>query len=127
MIGLCDAANLRGPAFRQEGGQFIQTLWRPTAVATAQVAAHVGTKLALSRHQVEILEKCREETLLVHLMAIAERADRTKFRHQVLNPLLAEGLIEMTIPDKPRSSNQKYRLADKGRAWLASETKSGSQ
>ena len=123
MIGLCEAANLRAPEFRQEGGQFIQTLWRPAAAATVQV----GTKLALSRHQVEILEKCRKETLLVDLMAIAERADRTKFRHQVLNPLLAEGLIEMTIPDKPRSSNQKYRLTDKGRAWLASETKGGSQ
>ena len=25
----------------------------------------------------------------------------------------------MTIPDKPRSSKQKYRLTDKGRQWLA--------
>ena len=53
-------------------------------------------------------------------MAIAERTDRTKFRHQVLTPLLAEGLIEMTIPDKPRSSIQKYRLTVKGHAWLKS-------
>jgi hypothetical protein len=27
----------------------------------------------------------------------------------------------MTIPDKPRSSLQKYRLTEKGRAWLAEE------
>ena len=121
MISLCKAAGVPAPQFRQEGGQFIQTLWRPkTAGAGAQVPAQVGTKLALSRHQVEILEKCRQETGLVDLMAIAGRTDRTKFRHQVLTPLLAEGLIEMTIPDKPRSSNQKYRLTVKGHAWLKS-------
>ncbi len=52
-------------------------------------------------------------------MKIAGRTDRTKFRDQVLNPLLQEGLLEMTVPEKPRSSLQKYRLTDKGRAWLA--------
>jgi len=84
--------------------------------------AQVGTKSALSRHQVEILEKCREETGLVDLIAITGRSDRTKFRQQVLNPLLAQGLIEMTIPDKPRSSKQKYRLTAAGRAALLERT-----
>jgi ATP-dependent DNA helicase RecG len=87
-------------------------------VLTNEATDQVGTKSALSRHQVEILEKCREETGLIDLIAITGRTDRTKFRQQVLNPLLAEGLIEMTIPDKPRSSNQKYRLTPAGRAVL---------
>jgi len=52
-------------------------------------------------------------------MAATGRASRTKFRHQVLNPLLDAGLIEMTIPDKPRSSKQRYRLTQKGRELLA--------
>ena len=52
------------------------------------------------------------------LMAITGRSDRTKFRHQVLNPLLKTGLIEMTIPDKPRSSRQRYRITEKGRRIL---------
>ncbi|MFQ5568244.1 MAG: Fic family protein [Rhodothermales bacterium] len=87
--------------------------------ATPQVTDQVGTKLALSRHQVEILAKCRESTALVDLMAITGRSDRTKFRQSVLNPLLEAGLIEMTIPDKPRSRNQRYRLTDTGRRWLS--------
>ena len=58
-------------------------------------------------------------------MAIVQRTDRTKFRHQVLNPLLAEGLLEMTIPGKPTSRLQRYRLTDNGRAWLAHVTKGG--
>jgi hypothetical protein len=40
--------------------------------------------------------------------------DRKSFRERYLKPSLAEGLIEMTIPDKPNSSLQKYRLTDKG-------------
>ena len=82
--------------------------------STLQVILEAGTKLALSRHQVEILHKCRNERALLDLMALTGRSDRTKFRHQVLNPLLEAGLIEMTIPDKPRSSKQKYRLTEKG-------------
>ena len=74
----------------------------------------VGTKLALSRHQVEIMQKCIDDCGLRYLMAVTGRTDRTKFRNQVLNPLMKRGLIEMTIPDKPRSSKQKYRLTAKG-------------
>lgn len=78
------------------------------------ITARVGTKSALSQHQVKILHKCREESKLVDLMEIAGRSDRTKFRDQVLNPLLDAGFMEMTIPEKPRSSKQKYRLTEKG-------------
>ena len=40
--------------------------------------------------------------------------DDEHFREAYLLPALEAGLIEMTIPDKPRSK-QKYRLTDKGR------------
>ena len=70
--------------------------------------------LGLSRDQVEILNECRAESAIGTLMEIAGRTNRTKFRDQVLNPLLEAGFAEMTIPDKPRSSKQKYRLTDKG-------------
>ena len=51
-------------------------------------------------------------------MAIAGRTNRTKFRDQVLKPLLAEDLLALTVPEKPTSSLQKYRLTDKGRTLL---------
>ncbi len=41
-------------------------------------------------------------------------SDRTKFRNQVLRPLLDAGFVEMAIPDKPTSSKQKYRITEKG-------------
>jgi ATP-dependent DNA helicase RecG len=78
----------------------------------------VGTKSGLSRHQVEILRKCLADAEIAELMTIAERVNRTKFRDQVLKPLLADNLLAMTIPDKPTSRNQRYRTTDKGRVLL---------
>lgn len=45
--------------------------------------------------------------------------DRKSFRERYLGPALAEGLIEMTLPGKPNSRLQKYRITPKGSHWLA--------
>jgi len=59
-----------------------------------------------------------EDKAITELMTIVGRTNRTKFRDQVLKPLINDGLLEMTIPDKPRSSKQKYRLTAKGRKLI---------
>ncbi|MBZ5495727.1 MAG: hypothetical protein LAP85_04945 [Acidobacteriia bacterium] len=43
---------------------------------------------------------------------------QANFRVRYLQPSLDLGLVEMTVPDKPRSSKQKYRLTGKGRGLL---------
>ena len=43
---------------------------------------------------------------------------RGHFRRAFLLPALRAGLIEMTVPDKPRSRNQRYRLTPAGRKLL---------
>jgi Fic family protein len=57
------------------------------------------------------------------LQAALNLQDRKSFRERYLKPALAHGLLEMTIPDKPNSRLQKYRLTDKGRQWLAEAEK----
>jgi ATP-dependent DNA helicase RecG len=108
-----------------EANGFVTTIFQPNPEVRAAAASRpgpsrdqVGTKSALSRHQGEILRKCLKEQPLTSLLKIAGRSDRTKFRNHVLAPLLAGGLLELTIPDKPRSSKQRYRLTEAGRAYL---------
>ena len=48
------------------------------------------------------------------LQRILELKDRTSFRERYLKPALQSGLIELTIPDKPNSRLQKYRLTNAG-------------
>ncbi len=43
---------------------------------------------------------------------------QANFRDRYLKPALDLELVEMTIPDKPRSSKQKYRLTDKEKEWV---------
>jgi len=73
---------------------------------------HVGTKLALSRHRVEIMRTCPVDTPLRELIALTGRTDRTEFRNQILVPMMEDEHIVTTIPDKPRSPNRRYRLTD---------------
>lgn len=41
--------------------------------------------------------------------------DRESFRERYLKPTLVGGLIEMTLPDKPNSRLQQYRLTETGK------------
>jgi len=54
------------------------------------------------------------------LMAALDLTGRDNFEKLYLRPALAEGLIEMTLPDKPNSRLQQYRLTEKGRRLLQS-------
>jgi Fic family protein len=81
------------------------------ASAAPQVAPQVTPQvmrllLAMSD---DMSREAMQEALALH--------DRKSFRERYLKPALADGLIEMSIPDKPNSRLQKYRLTDRGRHW----------
>ena len=54
-------------------------------------------------------EMSREE-----LMDKSDLRHRQNFSTNYLEPALKSGIIEMTIPDKPKSKLQKYKLTVKG-------------
>ena len=43
---------------------------------------------------------------------------RPTFRSNYLHPAIEKGLIELTVPEKPTSSKQRYRLTEKGKQAL---------
>ena len=67
----------------------------------------------------ELLAVIQGEMSREALQAALGLSDRKSFRERYLQPALADGLIAMTIPDKPNSRLQKYRLTAKGQWHLA--------
>ena len=56
-----------------------------------------------------ILEFCKEPKTTKEIMDFVGMKHKTYFRQNVLSPLFEQGLLELTIPDKPKSPNQKYK------------------
>ena len=80
-----------------------------------------GVQAGLGIREVAMLRACVQGSATSReLQAAAGFAGRTRSFEQRLNGLLAEGLLEMTVPDRPRSPVQRYRLTDKGRLALGS-------
>jgi ATP-dependent DNA helicase RecG len=78
--------------------------------------SHVGPKLVPSTDQAQVLDLAREAQSLPALMAPSGMKNKTRFRNLIIAPLLDAGLLEMTVPDKPRSPKQQYRATAAGLA-----------
>ena len=75
---------------------------------------------ALSAKEVAMLQACLDDAVPAEVLsAAAGHFSRTGYFKRWLSRLVGDGLLEMTLPEKPRSPAQKYRLTDKGRAALA--------
>ena len=55
-----------------------------------------------------IVEFCNEPKTTNEIMLFLGLKHREHFRAKILKPLLENGLLQLTIPDKPKSPNQKH-------------------
>ena len=62
----------------------------------------------------KLIEVLEGEMTRDELQAILGLSNREHFRKEYLKPAINDEVVELTIPDKPNSSNQKYRLTHKG-------------
>ena len=136
VIAMCREAGLSPPTFEEITGAAVVTFKvnvlgpgretrQVTPHATPQVSAPSLSQVCPKSVPREIAERLLHATEssadLQTLMKEAGHTNRTRFRNAVLQPLIEAGLIAPTIPDKPRSSKQKYRLMPAGRDALAVE------
>jgi len=87
---------------------FSDNFLRMTFPAAGQVNMQVNMQV---KKLIDVLENEMDRKELQNRLRLS---NRDNFRKNYLKAALEEGLIEMTIPDKPNSSLQKYRLTEKG-------------
>lgn len=84
----------------------------PTTQDPHQVAPQDTHQVApqdVDQRLVELTEFCSMPRSKREMMDYIGLTDSKNFRERYLVPLLGAGKVEMTIPDKPNSKNQKYR------------------
>jgi hypothetical protein len=95
------------PTFEEHAGA-LYVMFRAAIGPTPQVTPQV----------VAIMKAAESFRSRSELQDAAGLKDREHFRGAYLEPLLAAGWIEMGIPDKPRSSKQRYRTTAAGKRIL---------
>jgi ATP-dependent DNA helicase RecG len=134
MIRRCRDAGLPEPEIRLDGGSFVLTIRRKSSRLETQSApgGHQATPPVdppvTPPVAVAVLIRLIGSTGPLgnsEILANLKLKDRTHLRARYIDPALADGLVERTIPEKPTSRLQKYRLTDKGRALLAELEKKG--
>ena len=109
------------PTWQEQAGSVYVTFLPAVLPDIPEVTRQVPDKYPASTRQVTpqemaVLAEAITPATRTALQKSAGLRDREHFVNTCLNPLIEAGLIEMTIPDKPRSSKQKYRLTAKGQA-----------
>lgn len=101
----CDERGLPPPKWSEDRRGVTLTFYAPevTPEVTQMLAAFDG-------------EMSRKD-----LQDILGLKDNEHFRKAYLLPAIRENLIEMTIPDKPKSSKQRYRITEKGHTLIGED------
>ena len=112
VLTLCKEAGVKEPEFIDFGDALRVNIYRPSYNAnligeqeSEQVTVQVKEQVNLHER---IVEYCSEPKTLKEIMEKFEYKHRPSFIQNHLRPLLDEGKIGLTIPDKPNSRNQKY-------------------
>lgn len=139
----------RDPVFKSSASQFMTIIYSmeyeqvdaKQGLSRDQVGTKSGlsndqvvTKLLLSNNQVvtklslsipvigDLLRKMVAPMSAKEMREFCGQKGATYFKTNVIDPLIAEGLVAMTHQDSPNSPNQKYYLTESGKALLVNDS-----
>ncbi len=107
-------------AYNKDCFKFSENFLRMTFPASKKLSMQVSTQVTMqvstqvSTQVEELIKVFSGEHTRQDLQDKLKLANRENFRKNYLQLALDEELIELTIPEKPNSSKQKYRLTEKG-------------
>ncbi len=113
------------------GNQFSAVIWRPeaewvsTPLATPEVTPEVAPEAtpSVTPEVARLLAVLTSDMARTEIMIALGLKDEKHFREHYQQTAVNLKLIEMTLPDKPRSPLQKYRLTPAGQTWLQQQNK----
>ena len=114
MIRRCRDANLSEPEFTDSGG-FKTTIWRAKPPERIEVQPESLPSDIRSRVLNLLTNETMSKSELSKKLGHKEVSGQL---NKVVRNLMADGVIEYTLPEKPTSPRQKYQLTDKGRTEL---------
>ena len=109
IIELSKEANLQPIEIKEYAGG-VQVDFLKSSQATDQATDQAWLSL--------LKEINKKELNRSEMMKFLQLSHRPNFNERFVKPMLEEKLIEMTIPDKPSSPKQKYRITEKGKRLI---------
>lgn len=122
VAGLMRDAGLEPPMVTVRGGSVVVTF----DLNAARKVLGLDSTTQVTTQVAELLGAIDGEQTREELQEALGLANREHFRKAYLVPALDANLLERTIPDKPQSRLQRYRLTPVGRQWLAEHGTEGS-
>lgn len=93
------AHNLPEPVFENRRNEFVVTLYNQVQEKPVQSAE-------------TLLDFCKEPRSRKEIAAFLGLKTASYATERYIRPMLEQGVLEMTIPDKPKSTRQKYKTVD---------------
>jgi len=115
---ICEEKGLPAPKWHSDKNGVTLTFF--STEVDAEVTTEVTTEVTMEVNMevIRLIKVMNGELSRRELQARLDLKNDEHFRLKYLNPAISAGMIEMTIPDKPNSSKQKYRITPLGKKAL---------